>query len=91
MALDPEVVQALVQGRHAGDGLSGLSDREREVLSLVAQGHSHTAVAGALQLSDRTAETHLRSVFTKLDLYDDGTTNRRVRAVVAYLESRGSL
>lgn len=90
VALDPEVVQALVRGRNARDALGALSDRERQVLALVAEGHSNTAVGRALLLSDRTVEAHLRSVFTKLDLYDDGTTNRRVRAVVAYLESRGS-
>jgi len=90
VALDPEVVQALVRGRNARDALIALTDRERQVLAVVAEGHSNTAVGQALQLSDRTVETHLRSVFTKLDLYDDGTTNRRVRAVVAYLESRGS-
>ena len=90
VALDPEVVQALVRGRNARDALASLSDREREVLAVVAEGHSNTAVGRSLGLSDRTVEAHLRSVFTKLDLYDDGTTNRRVRAVVAYLESRGS-
>lgn len=90
VALDPEVVQALVRSRNAADALGALSDRERQVLALVAEGHSNTAAARALRLSDRTVETHLRSVFTKLDLYDDGTMNRRVRAVVAYLESHGS-
>ena len=90
VALDPEVVVALVRSRNASDALGALSHRERQVLRLVAEGHSNTAVARSLQLSDRTVEAHLRSVFTKLDLYDDGTTNRRVRAVVAYLESRSS-
>ena len=90
IALDPEVVQALVRARNGGDALSVLTDRERQVLALVAEGHSNTAVGRALVLSERTVEAHLRSVFTKLDLYDDGTTNRRVTAVVAYLESRGS-
>ena len=90
VALDPEVVRALVRGGNARDALSALSDRERQVLAVVAEGHSNTAVGRVLLLSDRTVEAHLRSVFTKLDLYDDGTTNRRVRAVVAYLESRGS-
>ncbi len=88
VALDPEVVQALVRGRNAPRALAALSGREREVLALVAQGHSNAAVGRALVLSDRTVEAHLRSVFTKLDIYDDGTTNRRVRAVVAYLEAR---
>lgn len=90
VALDPEVVQALVRGRNARDALVALTDRERQVLSIIAEGHSNMAVGRALQLSERTVEAHLRSVFVKLDLYDDGTTNRRVRAVVAYLESRSS-
>ncbi len=88
VALDPEVVQALVRGRNAPSALSRLSDREGQVLALVAQGHSNAAVGRALVLSDRTVEAHLRSVFTKLDIDDDGTTNRRVRAVVAFLEAR---
>ena len=90
VALDPEVVQALVHSHDSHDLLSSLTEREREVLALVAEGHSNTTVGHALQLSDRTVETHLRSVFAKLNLHDDGTSNRRVRAVVAYLESRGS-
>jgi len=90
VALDPEVVQALVRGRNARDALVALTDRERQVLSIIAEGHSNMAVGRALQLSERTVEAHLRSVFAKLDLYDDGTSNRRVRAVVAYLESRSS-
>ena len=90
VALDPEVVRALVRSGNARDALGALSDRERQVLAIVAEGHSNTAVGRVLMLSDRTVEAHLRSVFTKLDLYDDGTTNRRVRAVVAYLESRGA-
>jgi DNA-binding NarL/FixJ family response regulator len=88
IALDPEVVQALVRSRSAPSSLDDLSEREREVLGLVAQGHSNTAVAAALRLSDRTVEAHMRSVFTKLGLHDDGSTHRRVLAVVAYLEAR---
>lgn len=90
VALDPEVIQALVRGRRTPDALSALSERERQVLALVAQGHSNSVVSGKLVLSDRTVEAHLRSILTKLGLDDDGTTNRRVRAVVAYLESEPS-
>ena len=78
-ALDPDVVQALVRSRDTTSGIDLLTEREREVLSLVAQGHSNAGVASALFLSDRTVEAHLRTVFTKLDLVDVGTTNRRVR------------
>ncbi len=87
-ALDPDVVQALVRSRDTTSGIDLLTEREREVLSLVAQGHSNAGVASALFLSDRTVEAHLRTVFTKLDLVDVGTTNRRVRAVIAFLDSR---
>ncbi len=86
-ALDPEVVRALVQSRGVGSALDDLSEREREVLGLVAQGHSNTSVATRLHLSDRTVETHMRSVFAKLGLHDDGTTHRRVLAVVTFLEA----
>ncbi len=87
-ALDPEVVRALVQGRAAPSALDALSPREREVLDLVAQGHTNTAAGSVLHLSDRTVEAHLRSIFAKLGLQDDGSTHRRVLAVVTYLESR---
>ncbi len=86
VALDPDVVQALVATRQA-PALSRLTPRETEVLALVAQGHSNTTIGTRLGLSERTVETHMRSIFGKLDLYDDGTTHRRVRAVVTYLES----
>ncbi len=87
-ALDPEVVRALVRARSAPSALDDLSEREKQVLGLVAEGHSNGAVADDLGLSDRTVEAHMRSVFTKLGLHDDGTTHRRVLAVVTYLEAR---
>jgi len=86
-ALDPEVVYALVRLK-AGSELDTLSEREASVLALAAEGLSNTAIAERLVLSERTVETHMRSLFTKLNLYDDGNTNRRVLAVVKYLESR---
>jgi DNA-binding NarL/FixJ family response regulator len=85
-ALDPEIVHALVRSK-AGSAMDGLSDRERDVLGLVAEGLSNSTIAERLVLSERTVETHMRSVFSKLGLHDDGTTHRRVLAVVKYLET----
>ena len=85
-ALDPTVIQALVRGKQ-GSTLDDLSERELAVLSLVAEGLANTTIAGRLVLSERTVESHMRSVFTKLRLHDDGTTHRRVLAVIAYLDS----
>jgi DNA-binding NarL/FixJ family response regulator len=87
VALDPEVVQALVRSRRRTTSLDALTARELDVLSLVAEGHSNTAIGSELALSERTVETHMRSIFGKLGLHDDGATHRRVRAVIAYLES----
>jgi DNA-binding NarL/FixJ family response regulator len=87
VALDPEVVQALVRSRRRTTSLDALTARELDVLSRVAEGHSNTAIGSELALSERTVETHMRSIFGKLGLHDDGATHRRVRAVIAYLES----
>jgi DNA-binding NarL/FixJ family response regulator len=86
-AIDPEIVRSLV-GTHRSSALDSLSPRELEVLGLVAEGHSNGSLAVALHLSERTVMAHMRSVFTKLGLVDDGSTHRRVLAVVTYLGSR---
>lgn len=85
-ALDPAVIQALVKAR-GGSALDDLSSRELDVLGRVAEGLSNTAIAEKLVVSERTVEAHVRSVFMKLGLPEDGT-NRRVLAVLRYLESR---
>ncbi len=87
-ALDPEIVQSLVGSQATATPLRRLTPRELEILGLVAQGFSNITIADRLAVSDRTVETHLRSVFNKLDLDDDGSTHRRVLAVVTYLDSR---
>jgi DNA-binding NarL/FixJ family response regulator len=87
VALDPEVVRALVRSRPTPTAVDALTDREADVLGLVAQGHSNAAIGRTLHLSERTVETHMRSIFNKLSLHDDGATHRRVRAVITYLES----
>jgi DNA-binding NarL/FixJ family response regulator len=89
-ALDPEVVQALVQARTVPNALGVLTERERTVLALVAEGHANAAVAIRLSLSERTVEAHMRSVFTKLGLHDDGSTHRRVLAVLTWLEAQAT-
>jgi len=83
-ALDPQVVSSLVGGE-ATDGLGVLSAREREVLSLVAEGLTNSAIARRLVLTERTVEGHVRSVLMKLDLPAGEDAHRRVLAVTAYL------
>ena len=84
-ALDPEVVGALVTPTRSGSPLAALSDREREVLALVAEGRSNAAVAAALRVAERTVEAHMRSIFAKLRIPDSGDAHRRVLAVLAHL------
>jgi DNA-binding NarL/FixJ family response regulator len=85
--LDPEIV-ALLVGRHVGTNpLAGLSERERAVLALMAEGRSNLAIAKSLHLSEGSIEKHIRAIFTKLDLYADPDSHRRVLAVLAYLRA----
>lgn len=84
-ALDPEVVaQLLARTRHP---LSTLTPREREVLALMAEGRSNTAIAAALVVGEGAVEKHINAIFTKLDLAPAETDHRRVLAVLRYLES----
>ncbi len=85
-ALDPQVVASLVGGE-SSDGLGALSAREREVLSLVAEGLSNIAIARRLSLTERTVEGHNRSVLMKLQLPEGDGAHRRVLAVIAYLRA----
>ncbi len=84
-ALDPLVVARLLVPSDRPGQLSALSERERQVLGLMAEGLTNTAIARRLVLSERTVEGHVRSVLLKLDLPDDADSHRRVLAVVAYL------
>jgi DNA-binding NarL/FixJ family response regulator len=90
-AMDPDIVAQLV-GRAAGgrDPLSMLSERERAVLALMAEGLSNTGVATRLHVGVRTVETYINAVFTKLALHADADEHRRVRAVLAYLNASGT-
>jgi DNA-binding NarL/FixJ family response regulator len=82
--LDPEVVAQLVTRRGRGP-LDALTPREREVLSLMAEGLSNTAIARRLVVTDGAVEKHVKNIFTKLDLPPDDEQHRRVRAVLTYL------
>ncbi len=82
--LDPDVVAQLVI-RRGPDRLAGLTPREREVLGLMAQGRSNTAIARDIVVTEGAVEKHIRSIFLKLDLPPDDEAHRRVLAVLAYL------
>jgi len=83
-AFDPEVVKSLVGG-HRRSTLDDLNDRERNVLSLLAEGRSNRAIGKQLYLSPRAVERHVQAIFQKLHLPDTEDDNRRVLAVLALL------
>ena len=85
-AIDPGIVQRLMAPR-PGHPLDGLSEREREVLSQMAEGRSNSGVAQVLSMSPRTVENHTKSIFIKLGLHDQPQDNRRVLAVLEWLRS----
>ena len=86
-ALDPEVVTQLVGASRKRDSLAGLSARERQVLSLMAEGRSNAGIARALVISEGAVEKHVANIFTKLDLPVSQADHRRVLAVLRFLES----
>jgi len=86
-ALDPEVVATLVSPRRPKEALSKLTAREQEVLALMAEGRSNAAIAKLLWLTERTVETHVRSILGKLGLATSSDDHRRVLAVVTYLRA----
>ena len=85
--LDPEVVRQLLTASRRGDTLAALTPREREVLSLIAQGRSNAAIAGTLFITPKVVEKHVANIFDKLGLAPDDNDNRRVIAALRYLES----
>ena len=85
--LDPDVVAQLLVQRRA-DPLDRLTPREREVLALMAEGRSNAAIAARLVVSPGAVEKHIGNIFAKIDLPDAGGDNRRVLAVLAWLERR---
>jgi DNA-binding NarL/FixJ family response regulator len=86
-ALDPEVVALLLGRRRREDPLEPLTARERQVLGLMAEGRSNSAIAEALVVTERAVEKHVTSIFSKLDLVPTVEDHRRVLAVLAYLRS----
>ena len=86
-ALDPEVVTQLMGASRRLDSLSGLSAREREVLSLMAEGRSNAAIATTLVISEGAVEKHVANIFSKLDLPVSQSDHRRVLAVLRFLGS----
>jgi DNA-binding NarL/FixJ family response regulator len=85
--MDPDVVAQLL-ARHARDDLlARLTPREGEVLALMAEGRANAGIAGRLVVTEKAVSKHISNIFTKLDLYPGGDDNRRVLAVLAYLNA----
>jgi len=91
-ALDPRVVEGLVarRAKTAKSPLASLTAREREVLQEMATGRNNAAIARKLHLSERAIEKHISAVFQKLGLVEETETNRRVMAVLAFLDASGT-
>jgi DNA-binding NarL/FixJ family response regulator len=85
-AMDPEVIARLLARNTGNASISALSPREREVLALMAEGRSNAAIAQRLVITERAVSKHTASIFLKLDLQPSDDDNRRVLAVLAYLE-----
>ena len=85
--VDPTIVSRLLGRQRREDPLAELTPREREVLSLVAEGLSNRAIAERLFVTERTVEAHTKQVFLKLGLREDPSTHRRILAVLAFLRS----
>ncbi|MFC8528937.1 response regulator [Nocardia sp. NPDC057227] len=85
--IDPALVRELVAARRRDDPLAALSAREREVLTLMAEGLSNSGIGRRLWISEGTVEKHVRSILTKLDLTETPDDHRRVRAVIIFLDA----
>jgi len=86
--VDPALVQELVTARRHQDPLAVLSEREREVLALMAEGRSNAGIARRLWVTEGTVEKHVRSILTKLSLAEADDDHRRVLAVLTFLDAR---
>jgi DNA-binding NarL/FixJ family response regulator len=87
-AVDPELVQELMSMRRRVDRLTLLTEREREVLSLMAQGRSNAGIAHRIWVTENTVQRHVHNILTKLNLRDAGDDHRRVLAVITFLEAQ---
>jgi DNA-binding NarL/FixJ family response regulator len=88
-AVDPAVIDEVVRSRSTQERLTGLTPREREVLALIAEGRSNRSIADRLAIAVKTVEAQVATIFSKLGLEADRDDNRRVLAVLVYLEGRG--
>ena len=88
--IDPTVVDSLVSSRSAGSPLDRLTNREREIMAEVATGKSNAAIAASVFVGERAVEKHINSIFSKLGLLDAPNSNRRVQAVLLFLQQGGS-
>ncbi len=86
--IDAALVREVIGARHRTDRLAELTPREREVLTLMAEGRSNSGIAGALWVSEGAVEKHVRHILAKLDLPIEGNDHRRVLAVLTFLEAR---
>jgi len=86
--VDPALVQELVSSRHRNDPLGDLTSREREVLALMAEGHSNSGIGSRLFITEGAVEKHVRSILAKLHLPATHETHRRVLAVLTFLAAR---
>ena len=86
-AMDPEVVAQLLSRRATDRPIATLTPREREVVGLMAEGRSNAAIAGAMHISEKAVSKHTNSIFIRLGLPQSEDDNRRVLAVLAYLEA----
>ena len=84
--LDPKVVEVLLSRHQRSAPLARLSPREREVMGLIAEGRSNAAIAATMFITGKAVDKHINSIFTKLDLPLDSDDNRRVLAVLRYLQ-----
>jgi serine/threonine-protein kinase PknK len=86
--VDPALVQELVSARRRADPLAALSERERQVLALMAEGRSNAGIARRLWVTGGTVEKHVSSILTKLNLHEGDDDHRRVLAVITFLKAR---